>query len=189
MNSFFNRLLSTSALNQINFALSGGVLAVSLELGDDVYLLELTGSSYASYLRAIFGDAVVNDPGKEVSHWGELADFDKDGLNTLEEVFFGRDPTVSDSQGVIHRPVNVSTLQFALQWAQPSETFGVHACPEWSSDLTNWTVSGENPAGSATARTITSEKIGSLGGLDLWQAQIPRNGSPKLFLRLQLHRE
>jgi hypothetical protein len=171
-------------------ALSGGVLAASLaDITPTVVLFELTSSEWESYLRNVFGNAIVDDPAKEATHWGDLADPDGDGLTNVEEGFFGRNPLVSDANLPLFQPTIVSSSVFALLWTQNAEPFGIHACPEWSTDLTNWFVSGEDPPGAATARTITVSQTGTLNGLPVFSAQVPRSGSSRLWLRLKLRRE
>jgi hypothetical protein len=185
--------LTTSGVGEFSaLALADGLLAVgnfAEGSGRKVVVFDLNRSAYETCLRTAFGDAAVNDPAKEVTHWGDAADFDGDGLSTIEEVFFGRDPVRSDAAGVTHQPVVVSSAILALQWTQPGEAFGIRACPQWSTDLSNWFVSGEDPPGAAPARTITTSRVGTLNGLDIRMAQVPRSGSPRLWLRLKLSRE
>ncbi|WOO40584.1 discoidin domain-containing protein [Rubellicoccus peritrichatus] len=56
-----------------------------------------------SWLQFYFGDD-LDDLTKESTHWGTTADFDNDGLNTLEELAFNSNPLIASSS---NRPILV----------------------------------------------------------------------------------
>jgi uncharacterized protein YkwD len=67
---------------------------------------------------ANFSQDDLNDPAKEASVWGDLADPEKDGLGNLLEYALNGDPNLPDSAGLIPlfaRSGNTLTLDYVMQ--------------------------------------------------------------------------
>lgn len=115
-----------------------------------------------SWLQFYFGDD-LDDPAKENTIWGTAANFDNDGLNTLEELAFNSNPLIPSSS---HTPTiveesfangSVSVQISYRQWKDGTGSAGaitangINYNVEFSPDLdsSSWTTAG-----------ITIEQIG-----------------------------
>ncbi len=110
----------------------------------------------ASWQRAHFSAAELDDPSKEATRWGTDADPDGDGVANLLEYAFGFDPLVPDP-GAAPRPgfVTVEGVRYlAITFHRNTAASDVVFTPQASSDLKSWEV-GLVPVGDPDAADVT----------------------------------
>jgi hypothetical protein len=99
----------------------------------------------ASWLQFHFG-ADLNDPAKEATHWGFLADFDDDGSPTLEEFAFRTSPLDSASRAGVAFASGVDSgdgrRHLDLTYRRWLGANGIQYVTEASDSLGGWISSG-----------------------------------------------
>ena len=130
---------------------------------DTVETFRLARIPYETWLRAQFGDAVVDDGSQQNSVWGDFADPDKDGWSNVMEAAFGTDPQAPGRAPDVSLEIRpgISVLQSSQvvwRWHRAAEDQGVQLRPQWSPNLQQWYPSGEGPSGDQ--RTITATNLG-----------------------------
>ncbi len=132
-------------------------------------------SPYEAWLSAHFSPAILADPAKEATHWGESADLDSDRQTTLSEYFQGSNPSVADGNDTTELERNGTNLQF--RYLRLKTAVDVSGAVKWSDDLVNWSSAG-----------VTEQQIADLGDTVRMEATIPSDGAPRRFVRLKITR-
>ncbi|MDP4611249.1 MAG: discoidin domain-containing protein, partial [Opitutales bacterium] len=111
--------------------------------------------SSTSWLQHYFGGD-LNEPAKEATHWGATADFDSDGLTTLEEFAFNYDPLSPTSMSLptlVGQTMESNAVGIEIRYRQwkngsgPAGAItanGINYTVEFSPDLSplSWTTTG-----------------------------------------------
>jgi len=105
---------------------------------------------------------------------GDHADFDLDGMDTLLEYAFGREPSVDDTQQpIIGIEAGFVTITYQRSISATDLTFGV----DESNALDSWT-----PA------AATTQILSANATVQVVKASVPLNGAKQKFLRLSITR-
>jgi hypothetical protein len=102
-------------------------------------------------------------------------DPDGDGILNSDELFFGSDPLVANTNRVIAPVIDTAAQQFKLQWQQASNTFGLTSKVAWSTNMATWVTNdlqivSLGPVPNAAARRF--------------EARLPLAGRTNVFFRL-----
>ncbi len=132
----------------------------------------LEHDSLAAYRAARFSATDLADPAKETTVWGNQADADGDGANTLTEYFSGTDPWQPNPTPEAKPSLPASVVfQYRKAKAAPSRTGRVTS----STNLTTWSQS-----------SIRTRATADLGDQYQMEATAPAITTDRLFLRLNL---
>ncbi len=140
---------------------------------------------FASWRQFYFG-ADLNDPAKEVTHWGDRADLDGDGQSTLEEFAFGTAPNSAASRAPVAATFNTDPVSgsryFDLTFRRWRTANGIEYLVDYSENLANWTSEGLNVS-------FVGSPISNLDGTETVTARLTLQGAvPSSFVRLKLVR-
>ena len=144
-------------------------------------LVAVTGTSSLDLWRATyFSSTDLQNPAKEATLWGDLADPDNDGRNNLMEFALGLNPLGSESQdaALVSGTVNSGgnqylTLTFNSRINEPLLQY----IPEVSGDNVNW---------SAAAQRISTTPINADFERVTWQDTVPITPQAARFMRLRV---
>jgi hypothetical protein len=148
----------------------------------DSISIQVTGglNSLERWRTSYFSAADLQDPTKEATLWGDLADPDNDGRNNLMEFALGLNPLGSEPQESAFVSATVSsggnqyqTLTFS---SRINETL-VQYIPEVSADNTTW---------SATAVRIASTPVNAQFERVTYRDPVPITSEAARFIRLRV---
>lgn len=143
--------------------------------GAEVDVIVVNGvAPWTAWRLAHFTPAELGDPAAS----GDMADFDGDGINTLLEYAFGRDPKRADTAASDTAPgqdAGFLTLTHPRVLGATDLTYTVEA----SSDLVTWTSAGLTTI--ATTPASATERV-------TMRDNVPLSGATRRFLRLSIAR-
>ena len=90
----------------------------------------------SAWRTRFFTTAELNDGAKEATHWGDTADFDKDGFTTLAEYYLGLDPRVPD--GLSSFAVDTNANPIVIDYLGAKQATGMDFNILGSSNLSSW---------------------------------------------------
>ena len=129
-------------------------------------------AAYEAWARDRFGDIIVDDPSKEPTLWGALADPEGDGLINALEHITGLDPNTNDAIdafGVEEAPGGGLVFRFRLAKGE----LGWQVSAQFSEDLAAW----DDLPGSPVLRA-------DLGDAEIWEIALP-DTEDAVFARLR----
>jgi hypothetical protein len=104
-------------------------------------------------------------------------DPDGDGLINGDELFFGSDPLVAETNRVIAPVIDSASKQFKLQWQQAAETYGLTAKVAWSTNILggDWVTNDLQIVSLGTVTNSTAKR---------YEARLSTIGRTNVFFRL-----
>ncbi|PYI88063.1 MAG: hypothetical protein DME26_04240 [Verrucomicrobia bacterium] len=144
-------------------------------------LIQIAGSSSLDRWRtSYFSSTDLQDPTKEATLWGDLADPDNDGRNNLMEFALGLNPLGSEPQDTVLVSGTVNsggnqylTLTFNSRINEPLLQYLVE-------------VSADNATWSTTAQRVSNTPINSDFERVTWQDTVPITPQAARFIRLRV---
>jgi hypothetical protein len=100
---------------------------------------------------------------------------DGDGILNFDELFFGSDPLIPNTNRIIVPVLDQAVQQFKLQWQQAPNTFGLSSRVDWSSNLSSWTTNNLQIIPLGTVPNSTAKRF---------EARLSTTGQSNVFFRL-----
>lgn len=136
------------------------------------------------WLKAYYSDTILNDPAKESTIWGNLADPDGDQILNIFEDYHHSNPTISDSltASIIAGSINPQN-KYTFRWKRSKSSTSGEPVYQWSMDMDTWYNSGTGPSGDIRTFAIAIEADN--GSDEDVAATINRGAEKTLFMRLK----
>jgi hypothetical protein len=127
---------------------------------------------YVNFINQAAGPFVAGTPAQD-----RRADVDPDGDGILnfDELFFGSDPLIPNTNRIIVPVLDQAVQQFKLQWQQAPNTFGLSSRVDWSSNLSSWTTNNLQIIPLGTVPNSTAKRF---------EARLSTTGQSNVFFRL-----
>lgn len=130
-------------------------------------------------------DSILNDPTKESTIWGNLADPDGDLVVNIFENYHNSHPGQNDAlHAAITPKVITPQNKYTFEWKRAKNNASGSPVYQWSMDLVTWYDSGTGPSGDSRTFNITVDADN--GTEQVVTGSIDKGSENILFMRLKI---